>query len=313
MKIVFLGSSHFGLPALEALLKGGAKISCVVTQPDTHSGRGLPVTRTVIKDFALDSRLEIYQPESINAPESLDFLKQLKPDLFVVIAYGQLLSCDVLDIPGCMAINLHASLLPKYRGAAPINWALINGEKETGVTVMKVIRTMDAGPVILQKSLAIAPDDNYLTLEAKLSCAGAGLLCDAVSLIGSGVHTLTEQDQALVSFAPKLKKENGRIDWNAPAEYIHNLVRGCLVWPGAFTHYQGSLLKIYATRVAVGNAPGQDHQPGRIISIAKEGITVACGRDALFIEELQMESKRRMKAAEFIAGHKISIGEAFGK
>ncbi len=298
---------------MEALLKGGCKISCVVTQPDAHSGRGLPVTRTVIKDFALDRRLQVYQPESINAPESIEFLRQLKADLFVVIAYGQILSREVLDIPGLMVINLHASLLPKYRGAAPISWALLNGEQATGVTVMKVMRKMDAGPVILQKGLAIAPGDNYLTLEAKLSCVGALLLCDAVRLIESGTHTLTEQDQALASFAPKLKKENGRIDWHTPAQHIHNLVRACLFWPGAFTYYQGHLLKVYATRVAVDNAPGRDLQPGRIISIAKEGISVLCGQDVLVVEELQIESKRRMKAAEFIAGHKISIGEAFGK
>ncbi|HTY44662.1 MAG TPA: methionyl-tRNA formyltransferase [Patescibacteria group bacterium] len=313
MHIVFLGSSHFGLPALQALRAEGCKISCVLTQPDAHSGRGLPMTHTLIKDFSLKNRLKLYQPKSINAPESLEFLRKLKPDLFVVIAYGQILSSDVLSIPKLMAINLHASLLPKYRGAAPINRALLNGEQATGVTVMKVIRKMDAGPIILQESLTIAPQDNYVTIEEKLSCLGAKLLRDAVNLIASGAHTLTEQDESLATFAPKLKKEDGSIDWHQPAEHIHNLVRGCVVWPGAFTHYQGSLLKVYASRLVAASAPVQGSQPGQVIAVTKEGIFVLCGKDVLVIEELQLAGKRRMKTAEFIAGHKIMVGQAMGK
>lgn len=313
MKIIFFGSSHFGLPAFEGLLNAGHTISCVVTQPDKHSGRGLPVSHTVIKNYAVENGLKVYQPERVNAPETIKFLKALDPDLFVVIAYGQILSSQVLAIPKIFALNLHASLLPKYRGAAPINWAIINAEEFSGVTAMKMVREMDAGPLVLQKKIDISEEDNFLTLEDKLAKTGAKVLLEAVKAIEENNYKLTPQDTDKISFAPKLKKENGLIDWGKSAKDIRNLIRGCIFWPGAFTHYHGKFFKIYHARIIPLSAALSGSVPGEIVAVGRGGITVACGRDNLVIEELQIESKRRMKVLEFIAGHKIRIGEILGK
>jgi len=312
MNIVFLGSAHFGLASLKDLLESRHKVSCVVTQPDKHAGRGLPVVSTAIKQFSLEKKIRVYQPETINSPDSVGFLKSLAPDLLVIIAYGQLLSTEVLSIPKIFCVNLHASLLPKYRGAGPINWALINGEEATGVTVMKVIRKMDAGPVILQKRVVIRREDDYLSLESRLSEAGGPLLLDAINRIEDSKFTLNAQDESGVTYAPKLKKESGRISWQAENLQIYNLVRGCIVWPGAFTLFRGKLLKIYKARPVP--APGkQKATAGEIVAVTKWGITVATGQGNFVIEELQIESKRRMKISEFVAGHKVLAGEVLGK
>lgn len=313
MNIVFFGSDNFGVPSLKALLSNNHNISCVVTQPDRKKGRGLFLSSTVIKKVALELGIKIYQPYRVNTPETIKFLKDLSPDLFVVIAYGQILSQEILDIPKVLSINIHASLLPKYRGAAPVNWAIIRGEEITGVTVMKMAREMDAGPIILQKALDIADEDTAVTLEDSLSHLGVELLLDALKSIESRNYNLMPQDEGKASFAPKLKKENGRINWNLSARDIYNLIRGCLNWPGAFTYYQRKLLKIYKAKVSSGVLEFSSYRPGEIISVSKEGISVVTGKDNLTIEELQIEGKRRMSVEEFIAGHKICIGETLGK
>ncbi|MBM3255655.1 MAG: methionyl-tRNA formyltransferase, partial [Candidatus Omnitrophica bacterium] len=216
MKIVFFGSSQFALPSLKALIAAGYDIACVVTQPDKEKGRGLELSATKVKTEAKAKKLEVYQPADVNALSSLKFLKSLNPDLFIVIAYGQILSQAILDIPRLLTVNLHASLLPKYRGAAPINWAIIKGEKTSGVTIMKVIRQMDAGPIILQKKLAIEDSDTALTLEEKLSRLGAGALIEALIAVKGNTYKLMPQDNKQASFAPKLKKADGLIDWDKP-------------------------------------------------------------------------------------------------
>lgn len=312
MNIVFLGSPQFAAPSLKALIGSGHKISCVVTQPDRKKGRGLHLSATVIKNVAGVAKLKIYQPQRINAAEVLRFFKDLNPDLFVVVAYGQILSKDVLEIPKIFSINVHASLLPKYRGAAPINWAIINGDKTTGITIMKMSEKMDAGPILLQKNIAILGGDSAITLEKKLSCFGADLLLDSLKLIENNKYDLKLQEELDVSFAPKLKKPDGLINWNRPAQEINNLVRGCLNWPGAFTHYKGKLLKIYKATVIVSNYQTIKATAGQILGVAKEGISVATGGDNLLIEELQIEGKRRMGAGEFIAGHKLCPGDRLG-
>ncbi|MFH1888797.1 MAG: methionyl-tRNA formyltransferase [Candidatus Omnitrophota bacterium] len=240
MKIVFFGSSNFAVPALKALFSRGYNVSCVVTQPDREKGRGLRSAGTAVKIIASESGARIYQPQNINTRDAVEFLKGLKPDLFVVIAYGQILSSSVLDIPGIFSINLHASLLPKYRGAAPVNWAVIKGEKITGVSVMKMVEKMDAGAVIQQKETSISDDDTAVTLEERLSEMAAQLLLDTLTSIESNNYNLTPQDESRVTFAPKLKKEDGRIKWDKAASDIHNLIRGCMGWPGAFTYYKVS-------------------------------------------------------------------------
>jgi methionyl-tRNA formyltransferase len=312
MNIVFFGSSNFAVPSLKALLAMPHKITCVVTQPDRLKGRGLHLGGTAVKTTALEAGLKIYQPKVINAKEAIEFLRGLSADLFIVVSYGQILSQEMLDLPAVFAINIHASLLPKYRGAAPINWAIINGEKITGVTIMKMAKKMDAGPIIMQKSIDIAEDDTAITLADKLSHLGAQLLGDSLNALMNNSYKLIPQEKNKVSFAPKLKKEDGLIGWDNPAKDIHNLIRGCLVWPSAFTYYNGKLLKILKSRIATERFPGKP-AAGKIIEVSKAGIAVAAGMGSLIIEELQIEGKRVMEAEEFIAGHKIRAGEVLGK
>ena len=309
MKITFLGSSHFAVPALEALIKDKHKISCVVTQPDKKKGRYLHLGVTDVKALALQAGLKVFQPENINSVSSVELLKGLNADLFVIVAYGQMLSQEVLDIPKVFPLNIHASLLPKYRGAAPINWAIIRGEKATGVTIMQVIRKVDSGAIIMQKEIAINENDDAILLESKLRDLGAELLLKSIHAIKNDDYKLISQDEKKVSFAPKLKKNDGLIDWGKPAIEIDNLIRGALPWPGAFTHYKGKLLKIYKARIVTR----QDTSPqfGQIVDISKEGIAVATGKEFLVIQELQVEGKRRMSVEEFIAGHKASSKDKF--
>jgi len=236
----------------------------------------------------------------------------LRPDLFVVIAYGQILSSGILNIPKIFSVNVHASLLPKYRGAAPINWALIKGEKTTGITAIKMAKEMDAGPIILQKEIEVSNDDTAITLEGKLSGMAAQLVLAVLSSLEENDYNLMPQDEDNIGFAPKLKKEDGRIDWNKPAWDIYNLIRGCISWPGAFTYYKGKLLKIYKARVSSQVRKFASSNPGEILEASKEGIVVSTGKGNIIIEELQIEGKRRMKAEEFISGHKISAGDRLG-
>lgn len=313
MNIIFFGSSQFAVPTLKALLETAHKISCVVTQPDRQKGRGLHFEGTAVKTTAEAGGLKVYQPTSVNVMEAVRFLKDLNPDLFIVISYGQILSQEVLDIPKIFSLNIHASLLPKYRGAAPINRALIKGEKATGITIIKMTQKMDAGAIIMQKELGIEDDDTAITLEDKLSKISAELLVMSLNPIENNTYALLAQDEKEASFAGKLKKEDGLIKWDKPACSIHNLVRAVLVWPGAFTYHKGKLLKIYKTRVIPLSRYPVVPSPGKIMEVSKDGVVVATGKDYLSIEELQLEGKRRMKVEEFIAGHKIFAGEILGK
>lgn len=313
MNIIFFGSSNFAVPSLKALLDTKHTISCVVTQPDRQKGRGLHWEPTLVKNAALESGLKIYQPEAVNTNETIKFLKDLNPDLFIVISYGQILSGQILNIPKIFAINTHASVLPKYRGAAPINWAVICGEKTTGITIIKMIERMDAGPIIMQKIIQIQEDDTIVTLEDKLSKVASDLLIAGLNSIENNSYNLVPQDESKASFAPKLKKEDGLINWQSQAGDIYNLIRGVLSWPGAFTYYQGKLLKIYKAKVSRLACLPVCPSPGEIVQVSKEGIVVATGLDNLIIEELQLEGKRRMKVEEFMAGHKISMGDILGE
>jgi methionyl-tRNA formyltransferase len=309
MNIIFFGSSDFAVPSLKALITKGRKISCVVTQPDRQKGRGLTLESTQIKRVSLEFALPVYQPQKVNTPEVIQFLKDLSPDLFVVIAYGQILGQEILNIPKIFSINVHGSLLPKYRGAAPINWAIIKGEKTTGITIINMVREMDAGPIIFQREINISDDDTAVTLEDKLSREACEILPDVIKNIEIKSYKLIAQDEGKASFAPRLKKEDGLIPWDKSAQDIYNLIRGCFGWPGAFTYYQGKLLKIYKAEVSPLARLPVCPMPGEIVKVSKEGIVVATGKDSLIINELQIEGKRRIKAEEFISGYKISVGE----
>ncbi|MCM8763210.1 MAG: methionyl-tRNA formyltransferase [Candidatus Omnitrophica bacterium] len=309
MDIVFFGSSRFAVEPLNKLLSSENKIVCVVTQPDQKQGRGLKLSFTPIKEMAIKNNLNFYQPQDLASSKTIDFLKKLSADLFVVVAYGKILPQKLLDVPKIFAINLHASLLPKYRGAAPINWAIIKGEKETGISIIKMNQYMDAGEIILQKKIPIDNTDTNITLSQKLSHLGSEMLLEAIDLIANNKYNLVPQDEAVVSFAPLLKKEDGLIDWKKPARDIYNLIRGCLVWPGAFTHYKNKILKIW--EAVVNHQMVSEAEPGTIINLSKEGILVKTGQQNLLIIKLQLESGKAMSAYDFLQGHKLNIGDKF--
>ena len=299
------------MPSLGALLTTGHKISCVVTQPDRRKGRGLLNSSTDIKAVALSHNLELYQPKGINSPDALKFLQGLDADLFIVVSFGQILSSSVLALPKIFCVNLHASLLPRYRGAAPVNWAIINGDSYTGITIIRMNERMDSGEIIAQKKAAIEDSDTAITLEDRLAAEGSALLLGCLQSIESKNFKLTVQDEGSPTLAPKLKKEDGLINWQVPAKQAVNLIRGTAGWPGTFTYYRGKLLKIYKGKVHSPQSTVHS-LPGEVINVSGEGIEVAMGEGNLIIEELQIEGGRRMNVKEFIAGHDISVGEALG-
>jgi len=312
MRIVFFGSSEFALKPLTALAGAGFRPLCVVTQPDKSKARGLTPAGTLIKNEALRRGLEVFQPEDINSGVSIEFLRELKPDLFVVVAYGQMLSETVLAIPVIMPVNLHPSLLPKYRGAAPLNWAIIKGETSTGVSIVKMTKRMDAGPVLRSKAADILKEDDAVSLGDRLSGLGADLLIETVREIERGNSGGIPQKEEDATFAPLLKKEDGRIDWNNSAYCIRNLVRGCAGWPGTFTCFRGRLLKIKETKVIEENSSADiPVSPGRIVAVSPQGMEISCGKGRLSIKKLQPESKKEMTAEEFINGYKPLVGECF--
>lgn len=311
MNIVFFGSDNFAVQPLLALLASGHRILSVVTQPDKRKGRGLKLTgETAVKEAALSAGIKVYQPEDINSPDALEFLKSQSADLFVVVAYGQILSQQVLDIPRYLSINAHASLLPKYRGASPISRAIICGETQTGISIIKMTPVLDAGPVMLQKVIPISAEDSNLTLEGRLRHLAAEVLVEAIGSIKSGSYKLTPQDKTRITVAPKLKKKDGLINWQQDAFTIHNLIRGSLGWPGAFTYSRGKSVKVFRAHPLPGYV--HNRRPGEVLEAGKQGITVASGSGALVIEELQLEGKLRMSAANFISGCKIGPGEMLG-
>ncbi|MDD5356206.1 MAG: methionyl-tRNA formyltransferase [Candidatus Omnitrophica bacterium] len=319
MKIVFFGSSHFAIPSLDALIKSPYEICSVVTQPDKKKGRHLHLSQTNVKALAKREGLKVFQPGSINTGGSLKYLKDLAADIFVIVAYGQILAQEALDLAKIFPINIHASLLPKYRGAAPINWAVINGEKSAGISIIQVTRKMDSGPIFMQREIPIGLCDDAIILEDKLRRLGAELLMDTLKEIENETFKLTPQNEKQVIMAPKLKKDDGYIDWGRTADEIYNKVRGCLPWPGAFTYYKGKLLKIY--KVGIGPQAcqaqnpqipeGADKRPGTILKADKEGLEIMAGDSSLIIKELQLEGGRQMPAKDFISGHRIQPGERF--
>ncbi|MDD5506340.1 MAG: methionyl-tRNA formyltransferase [Candidatus Omnitrophica bacterium] len=313
MKIIFLGSSNFAVPSLEALLKSPQKVCCVVTQPDKKKGRHLRLAATDVKSVAQKAGLHIFQPIDVNSPESARYIAKFDPDLLVVVAYGQILSQRILALPKIFALNIHASILPKYRGAAPISWAIIRGEKTTGITVIQLTEKMDAGPMLLQKEIAISEDDDSLTLENKLRYLGANLLLEALHKIKEKTCKLTAQDERKATLAPKLKKNDGYIDWNKTAFEILNLIRGSLPWPGAFTYYKDRLLKISKAGIGPFVPRKTGAQGGGLVLNADKDLEIMADGSSLLIKELQPESKKKMSAAEFISGYKVKAGEIFGK
>jgi methionyl-tRNA formyltransferase len=312
MKIIFFGSDDLAAFCLERLFEKNHDVLACVTQPDRAKGRGLKLAASPVKLCGLRNKVPVLQPERLQGQDILQQLKNVGSDFFVVVAYGKILPKSLLEIPQNCAVNVHASLLPKYRGAAPINWAIINGEKETGVSIIRMNEHMDAGDIILQKAITIDADDTSMTLRQKLTKMGADCLCQALGLFQEKSVRFQPQDKEKITFAPKLTKATGQIDWSKSAFEIHDQVRGLLPWPAAFTHYQGKQLKILDTAV-VGEGAGSSSpaQPGEIVQLSHQDIQVMTGRGVLSIRMVHLESSRAMDARSFIAGHSLKAGERF--
>jgi len=276
----------------------------VVTQPDREKGRSLKVAPTAVKLKAEEFGIKIFQPQKINNKESIEFLKNFNADLFIVVSFGQILSKAVLSLPKLYCLNIHASLLPKYRGAAPINWAIANGEKETGVTIMRMNEKMDEGDVAIRGTLPITDQDDAIILSGKLSIKGAELLLETVRLVKDNKIEFTVQDHKKASYAPKLKKQDGCINWNLSAEEISYRIRAFAPWPGCFTYLDKKILKICKAIPEIEKSVHLPGEPGAIVEFNKKGMFVKTGKGVLNIQELQLEGSRRMTAEEFIAGHK---------
>jgi len=306
LQIVFMGTPEFAVPTLEALHRNGQAIPLVVTQPDRPRGRGRKTAPPPVKAAAARLGLTVEQPASIRTDDFAATLKSVEPDLFVVVALGQILNRELLDIPRLGAINVHASLLPKYRGAAPIQWALINAEKETGITTMLMDVGLDTGAILLSAKTAITGTDTAQTLHDRLSALGADLLVETIDRLISDTLEPTPQDHDKASWAPLLKKNDGRIDWRQPAAAIDTFIRGMTPWPGAFTFMGDKRLKIFAARPAPLPAPAP---PGTVIKCFSDELRVATGGDqALSILELQAASGKRLATRDYLIGHPVADG-----
>lgn len=308
MKIVFIGTPQFALPTLEALIKSEHRIISVITQPSRPKGRGLKLTLPPVKVLAQEFGIPVFQPPKINDPQAVSYLKSLSPDLIVVVAYGQILPQEVLEIPPLGCINLHASLLPEFRGAAPIARAIIEGQETTGVTTMDMDEGMDTGDVILQKRADISLSDTRGTLSQRLSREGALLILATLRLIEKDeTAPKTVQNNGKATYAPLIKKEDCLINWDMPARKIYNLIRGLNPHPGAFTYLNGKRIKVYACQVV-----DSEGEPARIVKVEKDRLIAATSKGGLSLLEVQPQGKRKMGIAEFLAGHRIEEGTIFG-
>jgi len=314
MRIVFLGSGAFAIPSLQALADAGHEIVAVVTQPDREKGRGRSVQPPPVKPAAQALGLRVLQPPRIRAPAAREELRALAPELQVVVAYGQILPRSVIDLAPRGTINVHSSLLPRYRGAAPIHWAIVNGETETGVTTMLIDEGLDTGPILLSRPTPIGAEETTPELEARLARLGGVLLVETIEGLASGTVSPAPQDHAAATQAPMLRKEDGRIDWSAPAEVIWRRVRGLAPWPGTVTAFAGRDVKILRAALVTGRprAGGGAGAPGTVIAI-DDGIVVACGSQTLLrVIEAQPANRRAMPAAAFAAGARLTPGARFG-
>ncbi len=309
LRLIFMGTPQFAVPILEALIKSGEEILAVVTQPDKPAGRGKKLTPPPVKVLAEKHGLPVLQPSKIKDPAFLAKLKEASPDVIVVAAYGKILPKEVLEIPKFGCINVHASLLPKFRGAAPINWAIIAGEKETGVTIMQMDEGMDTGDILLMEKIPIEEGETAGTLHDKLSSLGAKLIVKALNLLKEGKLTPRKQPEEGVSYAPMLKKEDGLLDFSRPATELANLIRGLDPWPTAYAYFRGKLIKFFHPRAEKGPSQGE---PGEILGLDEEGfLLIGTGEGVLGVKEVQLEGKKRISAEEFVRGYRPAPGERF--
>jgi methionyl-tRNA formyltransferase len=309
MKIIFLGSPAFAVPSLEALHQSDHSIVAVVTQPDRPTGRGLLAQPPAVKTSAVSLGIPVLQPVTTKSPEFVDQIKVFESDLLVVVAYGEILRPSLLSAAPGGAINLHASLLPHYRGAAPVAWTILRGETETGVTTMQMDEGMDSGPILLQATTSILPTDTTSTLGQRLAVLGAGLLKETLDRVEKGEVLPRPQDSSQATFAPKLKKQDGWIHWDKDAFYVARQIRAFDPWPGSFTRMGGNTLKLWIAHPA----SELTQQPaGTVIRVAREAFWVACGEGTVLqVIEVQPENRPRLTAADFLHGYRVAVGDVF--
>jgi methionyl-tRNA formyltransferase len=311
LRIIFCGTPEFAVPSLRRLAQSPEfSVEAVITQPDRPRGRGQVVSGSPVKEAALELGLHVYQPETIKSDSSQEFLKRMAPDAVVIIAYGQIIPARLLAIPRLGWINLHASLLPRYRGAAPIHWAVANGETVTGLTTMQIDAGMDTGPTLLRTEVEIGPDETAPELAARMSLIGSGLIADSLLRFDRGEVSPAPQDGRLASLAPILKKENGRIDWGRTAQEIYNRMRGFAPWPGSYTTFRGQTCHLWG-RPGTPEAPGTTNSVGEM-AVSKSEVHVLCGAGTwLRLESVQLEGRKKTSAREFANGARIVLNDRF--
>lgn len=307
LRVVFMGTPDFACPTLQKLIEREENIVGVITQPDRPKGRGQKLMPPPVKELAEKNGIPVYQPLKVRDPAFVDIIRELKPDIVVVVAFGQILPKALLDIPPRGCINVHASLLPRYRGAAPLNWCILNGETETGVTTMLMDVGLDTGDMLLIRKTALDENEDILSLHDRMAAMGADLLAETLDRLVSSDLVSQPQNDAESTYAPMLKKDDGIINWHADARAIHNLVRGLAVWPGACTKLGDQVLKIYRTSVGAGSG-----DPGVVLQAAKGVFEVACQTGSLFLQELQLAGKKRLDSTSFLAGNPVSVGTNLG-
>jgi methionyl-tRNA formyltransferase len=317
MKLVFMGSGDFALPSLGALFDSSHEVAALFTQPDKPAGRGHKLRMPRTKELALEHEIAVHQPERVRSEESVAAIREIAPDCIVVVAYGQIIPRAILDIPPKGIINVHGSLLPHYRGAAPIQWAIARGETETGVTTMLMEEGLDTGPILLQKTHPIANDDTGGSLLAKLAPIGAKLLLSTLLLRENDSEGLVPvpQDDSKASLAPRIKKEDALVDWEMEARRIHDRVRAFDPWPVAYVELDETQLKIWKSRLAAAPLPSPANaRPGEILAVEDDALWVACGHASrLALEEVQASGKSRLRAVEFARGRRLSPGDRLGR
>ena len=314
MRLVFFGTPEFAIPSLKNLVQAGHHVLAVFTQPDRPKGRGNKLSESPVKIAARELGLEVHQPERIRRPEIVDKLRSLDTDLMVVVGYGQIIPQTIIDLPRHGILNVHGSLLPKYRGAAPIQWAIANGETETGVTIMQIDAGLDTGDMLFKAAVSINPDETAPELSARLAMLGAQLLLDAIDQIQAGRICREKQNDAEATYAPILKKEDGRINWQRPALQTYNRLRGFTPWPGAYTSFRSQPLHVlHARPVTSASAGGAIRAPG-LLRIEKHRLFAACGNETeLELVELQPAGRKRMSAESFLNGYNASVNERLGE
>lgn len=310
MKVIFMGTPDFAVGTLEALIQAGHEILLVVTQPDKPKGRGKSMQFPPVKEAALSHDISVYQPRRVREPECVDYLRKYQADIIVVVAFGQILPCEILAMPKYGCVNVHASLLPKYRGAAPIQWAVINGERVTGVTTMRMDEGLDTGDMIMKEEVELVPEETGGSLFDRLAQTGAELCVRTLEAIQDGTAVYIPQDHEAATHTTMIKKELGEMDWSRPAKELECLIRGLNPWPSAYTHLNGKTLKIWKAMVVAQEM--EKGEPGVVTAVEKDRIVVQTGEGQLALLEVQMEGKKRMATDAFLRGFSVDVGNKFG-